>query len=376
MSEYQYYEWQTIDRVLTPEEQSLVNRLSSHIDVTASQAVVTYQWGDFKHDPKEVLLKYFDAHLYMANWGSRRLMFRFPQGLLDEEAVEQYCVLDYISFEVAGDFQVLDLSLDEEEGVGWVEAEGALSTFTRLRDDLLQGDFRLLYLAWLKAITLSGPLDSDEDDLESPVYDREPPVPAGLQMLTPALKLFMDDFDLDPFLIQAAAASSPDLQPAASMKYGELVKRLPRDECDDFLARLAEGDPSSALRLRKRLMDFTPKTKGQPQERRTIQQIFAVAKSIKQLERQRKEEEARRKDIAEMEAQAKREEQTWAEVEQLIQGYTAKAYDTATTLLEKLERLAEFQARQTLFRERVLALSEKYKTRSSLLSRWRSRGWL
>ena len=223
---------------------------------------------------------------------------------------------------------------------------------------------------------MSGPLNVDENDPESLAFDREPPVPAGLQKLTPALKHFMNVFDLDPFLVQAAAAASPNLRSAASMNYGELVKRLPRDECDDFLVRLAEGDPGTALKLRKRLMDFTPKTKGQPQERRTIQQIFALAESLKQLERQREEEEVRRKYIAEMEALAKREEQTWAEVERLIQGYTAKAYDTATTLLEKLERLAEFQARKILFRERILALGENYKTRSSLLSRWRSRGWL
>ena len=42
MSEYQYYEWQTVDRILTAEEQAAVNRLSSHIDVSSSQAVVTY----------------------------------------------------------------------------------------------------------------------------------------------------------------------------------------------------------------------------------------------------------------------------------------------------------------------------------------------
>jgi len=42
MSEYQYYEWQTIDRPLTPEEQAAVNKLSSHIAVTSSTAVVTY----------------------------------------------------------------------------------------------------------------------------------------------------------------------------------------------------------------------------------------------------------------------------------------------------------------------------------------------
>ena len=79
MSEYQYHEWETVDRVLTPEEQAAVDRLSSHIEVGPSRAVVTYKWGDFKHDPKQVLLKYFDAYFYMANWGSHRLMFPFQR---------------------------------------------------------------------------------------------------------------------------------------------------------------------------------------------------------------------------------------------------------------------------------------------------------
>ena len=41
MSEYQYHEWQTVDRVLTLEEQAAVNDLSSHIEVSSSRAVVT-----------------------------------------------------------------------------------------------------------------------------------------------------------------------------------------------------------------------------------------------------------------------------------------------------------------------------------------------
>ena len=65
MSEYQYYEWQTVDRLLTEEEQEAVGRLSSHIEVSSSQAVVTYAWGDFKHDPRNVLVRFFDAHLYL-----------------------------------------------------------------------------------------------------------------------------------------------------------------------------------------------------------------------------------------------------------------------------------------------------------------------
>jgi hypothetical protein len=90
MSEYQYHEWQTVDRVLTPEEQVEVDSLSSHIEVSSSRAVVTYHWSNFRHDPKRVLLDYFDAYFYMANWGTLRLMFRFPRGLIDEEAIISY----------------------------------------------------------------------------------------------------------------------------------------------------------------------------------------------------------------------------------------------------------------------------------------------
>jgi hypothetical protein len=63
MSEYQYYEWLCIDRPLTAAEQSAVDRLSSHIEASATGASVEYNWGDFKHDPLQVLARYFDAFL-------------------------------------------------------------------------------------------------------------------------------------------------------------------------------------------------------------------------------------------------------------------------------------------------------------------------
>jgi hypothetical protein len=40
MSEYQYYEWQALERPLTVAEQAAVNGLSSHIDVASTQAIV------------------------------------------------------------------------------------------------------------------------------------------------------------------------------------------------------------------------------------------------------------------------------------------------------------------------------------------------
>ncbi|HOU16208.1 MAG TPA: hypothetical protein PKZ84_24150 [Anaerolineae bacterium] len=128
MSEYQYYEWQTLDRPLTPQEQAAVNKLSSHIDVTSTRAIVTYSWGDFKHDPLQVLARYFDAFLYLTNWGSKRLAFRFPTGLLVPDQIEPY-LWDYrIDLKPVGDYLVLDISLDEEEGGDWIEGEGWLSS--------------------------------------------------------------------------------------------------------------------------------------------------------------------------------------------------------------------------------------------------------
>lgn len=90
MSEYQYYEWQTIDRPLSATEQVAVGKLSSHIEVTSTRAWVEYHWSGFKHNPKQILAQYFDAFLYYANWGSQRLAFRFPVGLLDENALQPY----------------------------------------------------------------------------------------------------------------------------------------------------------------------------------------------------------------------------------------------------------------------------------------------
>ena len=80
MSEYQYYEWQTLERPLTADEQKAVNGLSSHIDVTSSQAIVTYEWSNFKHDSIKVLAKYFDSFLYLANWAHAAWPSVSPKG--------------------------------------------------------------------------------------------------------------------------------------------------------------------------------------------------------------------------------------------------------------------------------------------------------
>ncbi len=65
MSEYQYYEFQTIDRPLDREQQAAMRRLSSRVELTATCAAFNYSYGDFRGEPLEVLNQHFDALLYI-----------------------------------------------------------------------------------------------------------------------------------------------------------------------------------------------------------------------------------------------------------------------------------------------------------------------
>ncbi len=216
------------------------------------------------------------------------------------------------------------------------------------------------------------------EDEECDEYDLEPPVPPGLQKLSPALQHFIQAFDIDPFLVQAAAENSPNPQVSQSIHYRDLVSRLSRSEADDFLIRLAEGDAGVRLSLRKRLNDFVPRKKAQTAKARPLQKLRIRAEELEKAEKERKAQEARKKHIAEMKALAQREAQVWKQVDDLLENgrKIASVYDEATGLLEKLKQLADFQDTRDTFFSNVRVLASKYGSRSSLMDRWKKRGWL
>ena len=85
MSEYQYYEFLAVDRPLTAAEQAEVRQLSTRATITATSFTNEYHWGDFRGSPDEMMRRFYDAHLYLANWGTHRIMFRLPRELRDPE---------------------------------------------------------------------------------------------------------------------------------------------------------------------------------------------------------------------------------------------------------------------------------------------------
>ncbi len=147
MSEYQYYEFLAVDRPLTTAEQAEVRQLSTRARITATSFTNEYHWGDFKGSPDQLMQHYYDAHLYFANWGTHRIMFRLPRTLLDPKIAGQYCVDGQVRMSATREHVILDLTSEDEAGE-WVEdAEESLSTIVGVRSELAAGDLRPLYLA-------------------------------------------------------------------------------------------------------------------------------------------------------------------------------------------------------------------------------------
>lgn len=364
MSEYQYYEFQSIDRPLTADEQAEIRKLSSRVVLTSTHATFTYNFGDFRGRPEKVLERYFDVMLYVANWGTRRLMFRFPKSLIDLKNVRPYEVEDIIEFNWTDKHVILDIHFDEEGASLWIEGEGRMSSLARLRDDLLRQDYRLLYLAWLKAVSLGDASGSEV----------EPPVPSGLGSLSAALRTFVDLVELDPHLVTAAAKASPSREPLPEEKLYRAIAQLSRGECVDYMRRLLQGEPQLAMALRTRLQQLAGVRQTIPTGQRTVEDLLADAEEERQMEEAARAREAERKRLAELEALGQRENEAWQEVDMLIQKFNAKGYEQAALLVSKLREVAVYRHKETIFQARLNGIYERYRTRHSLLDRLRTVG--
>ena len=244
MSEYQYYEFLAIDRPLDARQQQELRALSTRARITATRFVNTYHWGDFKGDPRLLMSRYFDAFLYLANWGTRQLMFRLPTSLLDFEAASRYAATDSACAWTAGDHVIVELTSEKEDEYWEEGGEDSLSSIIPVRSELAGGDRRLLYLAWLLSVDAG---ESEDNQLE-------PAVPPGLATLSAALQSFAEFLRLDEDLLSVAAEASKPLDPIepSAAELTGWVARLPVEEKDALLARLASGDPNLGMELARR----------------------------------------------------------------------------------------------------------------------------
>jgi hypothetical protein len=376
MSEYQYYEFQAIDRPLTSGEVDKLRSYSTRAQITSTSFTNDYSWGSFKGDPDAWMEKYFDAFLYLANWGTHVLKLRLPSSLLSAGTAKNYLGAASVR-EKLGKVVLSFVSEDEEGGGDWVEGEGQLSSMISVRADLMRGDRRALYLGWLLRAQ-AGELDDDTV---------EPPVPPGLGQLNASLEALAEFMRIDRDLICEAAEMSPPLQASSRSRSAVCawVKSLPAKEKDETLTDLIlEKDHAVVASLLQRFLKDSGPGVNPAAGGRTVGDLLRAAEQHSER-RQHAEAELRKKQAARREKEAAieranhlkglagHEGRLWNDVKALLQSRRQADFAKAVSILVDLRDLAGTSG-ATDFDLRIGELRQVHARKRTFLDRLKEAG--
>ncbi|WP_405021259.1 hypothetical protein OHV05_34500 [Kitasatospora sp. NBC_00070] len=390
MSEFQFYQFVAMERPLTAEQMVEVRRTSTRAEITPTSFVNTYQWGDFKGSCEQLMESCYDAHLYFANWGDRKVVLRWSADDLPLEVARRYCAGPSAQVRQAGDRVILTLRSEDEDGDhddfddlfdrgdwgDWGDEHGAeehwLPSIAEARHDVAAGDLRLLYLAWL--LCVGGGEVAD--------HAVGPPLPAGLEDLPDSLADLTTFLRIDADLVTAAATGRPQPDPVLEPGFpGERVAALPDEDKNALLCRLLSEDPKQvAAALRRRLRQDCPKpaADGATAGVRTAGQLRAAVSDVTagRLAREATERHVREEAVREAAVVARRgrvtvlagdREGAWARAEDLIGRRVGRDYATAVQLLADLAALAEQDGATAEFDERLHDLRQRHRTKKAFL---------
>ena len=385
MSEYQYYEFLAIDRPLAHEDMAALRRISSRAEITPTRLCNVYNFGDFSGNPRALMKKYFDAMVYVTNWGTRQLMLKLPRGAVTPEDIQPYCVEGALEMEADKEHVLLDFHQEDEEHSDWVEdreAAGWLPSLAPLRREIVRGERAALYLAWLRGAAT----DFDPELDEEPAL--EPPVPSGLRSLSQPSRALREFLRLDDGLVVAAAERSEDAAPEhLSPDLQAWLKRVPAAEKDGWLMRVATGDGAGIEGevLRRFRADRRRVGRGAPSKPRTVAEILARAEVLDDERRAREAKAAARARARRARAEAAAQETrvaalaadeagSWRAVEEHVASKSADRYADAVRMLGDLRVLAERSGRLAEFDAQLRLLRERHATKQAFLRRLREHG--
>ena len=373
MSEYQYYDFKAIDHALTKTEMAALRAISTRAVISTTSFTNHYEWGDLKADPLKLLEKYFDASVYVANWGTREFHLRLPQERVDFKQLKSILPGKSAHVRSAGKFVIVSFESEVESDDDWDDGTGWMGSLVSLRSDLLRSDLRCLYLGWLHSVECH---EFSEDALE-------PPVPAGLRELSAPLDSLIEFLGIDEDLVEVAASASAPLQAGPSRNdLAAWVRGLPANEKESLtIDFLSESGERSRLELLQRFQrENAVAARDSAIVRRTVKDLLAEARvradeRARQLNAKRAADAARKKAMDEadralyLEALAKREKVAWKQVEAYIQKRQPKEYERAVILLVDLHDLAVRQGDETGFQLTMEELRKTHAAKGTFLRR-------
>lgn len=374
VSEYQYYEFQAVDRSLTDRQMRELRAISTRAEISRTSFSNYYTFGDLKANPRDLLVKDFDASLYFANWLFLEVAFRYPKRGVDVKALRRYAGGHTLEIRSTARDVIVAISVESEEESFDTADDGSswLSSLIGLRTDLASGDERILYLGWLLDVQCG---EIDDNAIE-------PARPEGLGNLTPALDRFIDIVGIDRDLVTAAAEGAPEAERRPSARdIDRWLAELDTSQHLTLLARVARRDSGVGTELMRRSRQHT-RGRAMALPLRTVDDLRARAKAIAERRRmaarqreahlraarEREEEAARDQYLTDL---AKREHQAWRRVDTFISTKRPRDYTAAVTMLLDLRDVSGRKGRGVAFAQRIRALRLAHAKKPSLLLRLR-----
>ena len=372
MNEHQYLEFLAMDHPLGEPEREQLRALSPTARITASSFADDYQWEAFKGNPRSLVAHWFDLHLHVSSWGTRRLMIRLPQRLVDRSRLDRFVRgVPIVDVWTARDNLIVDIRHDGEEGdpLHLDNCAAILPALAPLRVDLAAGDWRAFYLLWLLAAE-RGLLD--EGAVE--------PLP-GIEPLNGPLETLARLFDIDADFVRAALEKPEVSTERVAEARRRVVAAVPDDEKAALLCRLLDDEPHVAAEVRNRLAAAVSSVTGDSGGRgRSVARIRERAATIcveratadaKRVvaERCRRTRDAERERKTRLDVVRRRGVLAWREAEREINRCNAAAYDRAVDLLLDLKTVAEEDGHAPLFAERLNGLRERHAGKKLFVAR-------
>jgi hypothetical protein len=374
MSEYQYFEFLAIDRPLSAREMDHLRAISTRARITPVSFVNEYNWGSLRADPVDFMRLFFDAHVYLANWGEALFMVRLPLEAIDEKTLEPFCTTSHLTVEKLPDHWLLTWSLlgetEEYDPFDFIEETGWMARLAPVREELLRGDLRSLSIGWLRAMTTG----------EAGVDAVVPAAMNGLQEWTGAQMALAEFLDVDKDLLAGAGMES---RPGQSAEADETVfdtwlDQLSQPETRQYLRQLLAGQGVRAEREVKRRFTAWQATRGPVEQgrRRTVadlRQLAERAREQRMLEEAgaRREAEAVRKKLRDFRlAQLALDfPKAWKSVQAEAGKGHASAYDAACQQLVDLRDAYDQQALSASFQAEFRLFLNEHRRRKALVTR-------
>ena len=374
MSEYQYYEFLSIDRPLTADELAELRALSTRATITPVSFTNEYNWGDFKGNPDKLMERYFDAHVYVANWMTAIFMVRLPIEALTRETAKAAAVPYLLDIKPTKTHWIITWSLEESENYdrfGLEDGRGWMARLAPVRDELLRGDLRSLYIGWLAAV--AGEM-MDDDEME-------PLTVGGLASLTAAQQALAEFLEVDPDLLAGAGMGSPAAQETAvSRREMETwIDALPRDEVNSILKELLEGKGQQAERsIKNRFASWRRglQTGDTDAPRRTVGELRQNAEKARQIrlekqKRDRKQREIKRREKrkAYLKNLSSDFPKAWASVKEPVERGSGRGYDEACRMLVDIAEADDLFATKKQFQQELKKFMASHLRRKALIQR-------